>query len=111
MYKLTVKENMMDTSKFEIWEKEAATLEEVSELYAGYFPLAINLIVEFYKMLISKNPDLEPVFLQIIDALQALEVNEPVVFNGTDAPFFTSDENFLEFRLAGKYLLAHVEEV
>lgn len=111
MYKMTVKENMMDSSKFEIWEKEAKTLEEVSELYAGYFPVAINLIVEFYKILISKNPELEPVFLQVIDALQSLEVNEAVVFNGTDAPFFTSDKNFLEFQLAGKYILAHVEEV
>ena len=37
MYKLTVKENMMDTSKFEIWEKEAATLEEVQEILASDF--------------------------------------------------------------------------
>ena len=111
MYKMTVKENMMDSTKFEVLEKEVATLEEASELYAGYFPLAINLIVEFYKVLIAQNAQLEAVFLQIIEALQELEVNESVVFNGSDAPFFTSDENFLEFQLAGKYLLAKVEEV
>lgn len=111
MYKMIVKENMMESSKYEIYEKETTTLEEASCLYAEYFPLAINLIIEFYKTLISQNPSLEPVFLQIINALQGLEVNESIVFNGSDAPFFTSDENFLEFQLAGKSLLAKVEEV
>ena len=110
-YKMSVKENMMDSSKFEIFEKETLTLEEASALYTGYFPLAINLIIEFYKVLIEQNAELAPVFSQVISTLEELEVNEPVVFNGSDAPFFTSDENFLEFQMAGKYLVAKVEEI
>ena len=69
------------------------------------------LIIEFYKTLILENAELEPVFRQIISALQDLDVNEPVVFNGSDGPFFTSDENFLEFQLAGQYFLVRVEEI
>jgi len=111
MYKITIKENMMSDSNFELYKKELATLEEASDLYKGLFPLAINLIVEYYKCLITQNPDLEEVFNQVIHALQELEVNEPVVFNASDAPFFTSDENFLEFQLAGRYFIAKVEEV
>lgn len=111
MYKMIVKENMMDSSKYEIYEKDAATLEEAGALYAGYFPLAVNLIIEFYKILIEQNPQLKSVLLQVIDALQELEVNEEVEFNAGDGPFFTSGENFLEFQLAGKYMLAKVEEI
>lgn len=110
-YKMTVKENMMDSSKFETFEKETVTLEEASALYAGYFPLAINLIVEFYKVLMAQNEELAPVFSQIIGVLQDLEVNEEIVLNASDEPFFTSDENFMEFNLAGKYLIAKVEEI
>jgi len=109
MYKITIKENMMSDSNFELYKKELATLEEASDLYKGLFPLAINLIVEYYKCLITQNPDLEEVFNQVIHALQELEVNEPVVFNASDAPFFTSDENFLEFQLAGRYFIAKVD--
>ena len=109
MYRITVEENMMEESNSFV--KETDTLVEASDLYKGIFPLAINLIVEFYEGLITQNAELELVFTQVIHALQELEVNEPVVFNASDAPFFTSDENFLEFQLAGKYFIAKVEEI
>jgi len=111
MYKMTLKENMMDSSNFVNLEREFSTLEEASEMYAGYFPLGIKLIVEFYNVLISANPEMEPVFLQVIAALQDLEPNDAIEFNAGDAPFFTSDVNFMEFQLAGKYLCAKIEEV
>jgi len=111
MYKMTVKENFKNPDFYDIQKKEFVTLVEASEAYADFFPLAKSLIVSFCECLIEGNAHYAPVFQQIIDAINALEVNEEIEMNATDATFLACGENFLEFNLIGRHLSVKVEEI